>query len=137
MAKVNTHLHFDGRCLEALKFYEKCFNGKITFSITWGESPVANDVPAHWANKILHASVEFTNQMITADDAPPGRYAKPQGFQIMVSFLDLSEAEKVFKALSEKGKVGMPFGKTFWAKGFGMVEDQFGIPWMVNCAEPE
>ncbi len=28
----------------------------------------------------------------------------------------------------------MPFGKTFFSKGFGMCIDQFGIPWMVNCA---
>jgi PhnB protein len=27
----------------------------------------------------------------------------------------------------------MPYGKTFWAKGFGMCVDKFGIPWMVNC----
>ena len=26
----------------------------------------------------------------------------------------------------------MPFSKTFFAKGFGMCVDQFGIPWMVN-----
>jgi PhnB protein len=23
--------------------------------------------------------------------------------------------------------------KTFWAARFGMVTDQFGIPWMINC----
>jgi PhnB protein len=27
----------------------------------------------------------------------------------------------------------MPYGETFWAKGFGMLVDRFGIPWMVNC----
>jgi PhnB protein len=31
----------------------------------------------------------------------------------------------------------MPFSKTFWAKGFGMCVDQFGIPWMVNCPMDE
>jgi PhnB protein len=23
--------------------------------------------------------------------------------------------------------------QTFWAERFGMLVDQFGIPWMVNC----
>jgi uncharacterized glyoxalase superfamily protein PhnB len=46
---------------------------------------------------------------------------------------DLANAERKFKALSEGGSVNMPFAKTFWAKGFGMCVDQFGIPWMVNC----
>ena len=30
----------------------------------------------------------------------------------------------------------MPFGETFWARGFGMCTDRFGIPWMVNCEKP-
>ena len=30
----------------------------------------------------------------------------------------------------------MPFGKTFWSPGFGMLKDRFGTPWMVNVAEP-
>ncbi len=27
----------------------------------------------------------------------------------------------------------MPIEETFWAKRFGMLVDQFGTPWMVNC----
>ena len=30
----------------------------------------------------------------------------------------------------------MPFEKTFWAAGFGMLVDRFGVPWMVNCEQP-
>ena len=26
----------------------------------------------------------------------------------------------------------MEFQETFWAKGFGMLTDRFGIPWMLN-----
>ena len=136
MTKMNPHLHYNGTCLEALKFYEKCFDGKITFSMTWGESPAATQVSKDWGKKILHASLEFTGQMLTADDAPPGSYSKPQGFEVLVSFTEMAQAEKVFKTLSEKGEVGMPFAKTFWAKGFGMVVDRFGIPWMINCSDP-
>jgi PhnB protein len=39
----------------------------------------------------------------------------------------------VFKALGEGGQVTMPFAATFWAKGFGMLVDRFGVSWMVNC----
>ena len=46
---------------------------------------------------------------------------------------DAADAERKFKALSEGGSVNMPFGKTFFSKGFGMCVDRFGIPWMVNC----
>ena len=137
MARLNPHLHFNGNCLEAFKFYEKCFDGKITFSMTWGESPSANDVPKNWADKIIHASLEFDNQMISADDAPPDYGCKAQGFEILVSFLDVKKAENAFKMLSEEGEIRMPFEETFWAYRFGMVTDKFGTPWMINCGKPK
>jgi PhnB protein len=43
------------------------------------------------------------------------------------------EAERIFHALSENGTVQMPIQETFWARRFGMLVDQFGTPWMVNC----
>ena len=49
---------------------------------------------------------------------------------------DPREAERVFHALSENGTVQMPIQKTFWAARFGMLVDQFGTPWMINCEQP-
>jgi PhnB protein len=46
---------------------------------------------------------------------------------------DPAEADRIFNALAEGGKVQMPLAETFWAKRFGMAIDKFGIPWMVNC----
>ena len=68
-----------------------------------------------------------------ASDSPPQHSQKPQGFSVSLTVKDPAEAERKFKALSEGGNVTMPFGKTFFSKGFGMCIDQFGIPWMVNA----
>ena len=68
-----------------------------------------------------------------ASDAPPGHFHQPQGFSVSLQVEDPADAERRFKALAEGGTVNMPFGKTFFSKGFGMCVDQFGIPWMVNC----
>lgn len=46
-----------------------------------------------------------------------------------------ADAERIFHALAENGTVRMPLQQTFWAVRFGMVVDQFGIPWMVNCEQ--
>ena len=43
------------------------------------------------------------------------------------------EADRLFDALSVKGTINMPIQETFWAHRFGMLVDQFGTPWMVNC----
>jgi PhnB protein len=30
----------------------------------------------------------------------------------------------------------MPIQQTFWSQKFGMLTDQFGVPWMVNTLQP-
>jgi PhnB protein len=90
-------------------------------------------VPADWKNKIMHAKITIDGEVIMASDAYPGHFQKPQGFSVALQVGDPAEAERRFKALSEGGSVNMPFGKTFFSRGFGMCADQFGIPWMVNC----
>jgi len=65
-------------------------------------------------------------------DSPPEDYEKPQGFSVSLSIDDPAEA-RIFQALAEKGAVRLPLQQTFWAARFGMLADQFGIPWMINC----
>jgi len=65
-------------------------------------------------------------------DAPPGRYQAPQGFCVHLALPSVAEAERVFAALLEGGgTVRMPLEQTFFATRFGLLADQFGIPWMV------
>ncbi|WP_242044360.1 hypothetical protein [Leptolyngbya sp. FACHB-1624] len=66
-------------------------------------------------------------------DCPPGYFEPPQGFYVQVSVSDPDEAERIFRALAENGKVKMAIAQTFWSVRFGMLVDQFGKLWMVNC----
>jgi PhnB protein len=126
-------LSFDGHCEAAFKLYEKCMNGTITFMLTWGDSPMAAQAPPGWGTKINHATLNVGDTAISGSDALPGQYEPPQGFSIILQMEDADAAERVFQALAEHGTVGMPLQKTFWARRFGSVVDQFGIPWAINC----
>lgn len=130
--RIVSYLHFNGQCEEAFKFYERVLGGKIEAMFLNEGSPAESHVPAEWRKKVLHARLVVGDQEIMGSDPPPGWYRQPQGFSISLDFKDAAEAERVFKGLSEGGKIKMPFEKTFWAERFGMVEDKFGIPWMVN-----
>ena len=44
-----------------------------------------------------------------------------------------TETDRLFKALSEGGKVEMPLQEMFWGGYFGSLADRFGIRWMFNC----
>ena len=131
--KINAYLHFDGRCEAAFKFYEQCLGGRIVFKMTYGESPMADQSPPGWRDKIMHASLLVKDQVLMGSDAPPERYDAPKGFSMSLNLTDATEAERIFSALVEKGMVVMPLQQTFWAERFGMLADQFGIPWMINC----
>ncbi|HMV46672.1 MAG TPA: VOC family protein [Blastocatellia bacterium] len=134
--KLNAHLNFNGNCAEALKFYERHLGAKTTFTITYAASPMAGQFPAEFGDKIMHATIDLGETSVLVSDSPPGFYQQPNGFCVSLSMEDPAEADRVFNALAENGKVNMPLQQTFWAEKFGMLIDQFGIPWMVNCARP-
>jgi PhnB protein len=129
------HLHFKGNCSEAFGFYARTLGGHIAFAMTYGESPAAAQTPAEARNQIIHARLELGSQAITGCDAPGDRYQTPRGFSVLAEIAQPAEAQRIFGALAESGTVTMPFQETFWATGFGMCTDRFGIPWMVNCAK--
>ena len=131
---MQAYLSFDGNAAEALSFYAKCLDGKITLSMTFAESPMGKDTPDAYKNKIMHATLEARGHQLMASDMPPGMPHKGyEGFTLSVQGKSVEEGKRLFDALSAGGKVTMPFAETFWAKGFGMLVDKFGVPWMVNC----
>jgi PhnB protein len=134
---MEAYLSFNGNAAEALAFYAKSLGGKILFSMTFGESPMGAETPADHKNKIMHATLEARGKQIMASDLPPGMaFDGYKGFSLSVQAKDVKEGEQLFKALSEGGKVTMPYAATFWSPGFGMLEDKFGVPWMVNVDQP-
>ncbi|HEV2422621.1 MAG TPA: VOC family protein [Candidatus Acidoferrales bacterium] len=129
------HLHFNGQCEEAFKFYERCFGGKIQNLSSYAAMPGEAHVPADWRDKVMHATLAVGDQLLMGCDPPPGRFQPPAGFSVAIQLNDVAAGERIFKALAESGKVTMPFQKTFWSPGFGMVDDRFGIGWMINCTQ--
>ena len=131
--QVNPYLYYNGNCEAAFKFYAKVLGGEIEAMMTHEQAPESMPVPPEWKKKIMHAKMLIDGETLMASDAPPGHFHKPQGFAVSLTAANPADAERKFKALSDGGSVNMPFGKTFFSKGFGMCTDQFGVPWMVNC----
>jgi PhnB protein len=135
--QVTPYLNFDGQCAEAFELPARLFDGKITFMMTFGESPMAETEPVETHGAIMHATVELPDgQQLQGSDAPGGRYNKPAGFAVAVALDDAGKAHAVFKELAKGGVETMAIQETFWAKAFGMVTDRFGIPWMINVNKP-
>jgi PhnB protein len=134
--QLNPYLLFHSQCEAAFAFYAQVLGGKITFKMTVAESPMAKEAPPERLGEILHIRLVSDGITLMGGDCPPEYYVKPQGFSVSLNVDSAEAAERIFKALSEKGAVSMPIQETFWAVRFGMCTDQFGTPWMINCEKP-
>ena len=131
--QLSPYLMFNGTCEEALNFYEQTLGARIENIMKHTGTPAEEHVPETWRDKVMHARFSIDGHVVMASDAPPGHQKETGGFSLSLGGIDAVKGEEIFNKLSEGGSVTMPFGPTFWAKGFGMCTDRFGIPWMINC----
>jgi PhnB protein len=133
MPQLNAYLSFNGNCAEAMRFYERTLNGKLEM-LTFAQTPNADQMPAADANRIMHAYLvlEGGHGLMAADAPSNMTWEAMKGCALALSYETAEEGRRIFDALGEGGKVTMPFEPTFWAKGFGMVDDRFGTHWIIN-----
>lgn len=131
---LQPYLMFDGRCEEAYEFYRTALGAEATMILRYKDSPEpmpAGMVPAGSEDKIMHMQFRVGEQVVFASDGRCLGQPGFQGFSLTLTVANEVEADKVFAALSEGGKVQMPLAKTFFAPRFGMVADRFGLSWMI------
>lgn len=131
--KLSTHLTYGGQCEAAFRFYERCLGATIVRMLRYGDSPTSAQVPPEWQEKIAHATLAVGGNVLAGADLLARDYAPPRGVFVLLDVDDSAEAERVFYSLSDNGTVQMPMQETFWASRFGVLVDQFGISWEINC----
>ena len=132
---VEVYLFFNGNCEKAIEFYRSALGAEVEMMMRYKESPEKpppGRLPPGFENKIMHSSFRVGSTRVMASDGCTEGKTDFQGFSLSVSVPNEAEANRVFTALSEGGKVTMPLAKTFWSPCFGMAEDRFGIGWMVS-----
>jgi PhnB protein len=137
---VQSYLFFNGNCAEAVEFYRKALGAVVEFSISFKESPEPPPpgmMPPNWGDKIMHTSFKIGQTTVMASDGCGPEAKGFQGFSLSLSVATEAEADRYFNALAAGGKVTMPLNKTFWSPRFGMLEDKFGIGWMVSLPGKE
>ncbi len=137
--QIASYLMFEGQCREAFTAYETILGGKIEAMMSYAEMPPGEAGPAP-ANPelIMHACLKLGDQMLMASDSPPGQSEGPmQSVSVYIGVQDIPEAERIFAALSEGGRIKMPLAETFWAPRFGMLQDRFGTSWMISAEPPQ
>ncbi len=134
--KINTYLHFNGNCNEAMTYYADVLGGDITVSMQFKEAPeeMCKNFPKEILDLTMHCTLEIGDMAIQASDFfnDKEEFNAGNNFAVSLNSEDENEAITIFNGLAEGGFIMMPFGDAFWGGKFGMLQDKFGIRWMLS-----
>ena len=141
---VQPYLYFGGKSEEAIEFYKGAVGAKVEMLMRFKDNPdfksnAASDpgcAPNDNPEAIMHSCFKLGDQRVMASDGYAKGNPEFKGFCLSLSVKTEAEADTLFGALGDGGKVEMPLGKTFFSPKFGMVQDKFGVGWMVLVSPP-
>ena len=135
---VDAYLFFDGRCEEAIEFYRKAVGAQVNMLMRFKESPEPPQPGMHppgSENKIMHAELTIgKTRMLVSDGRCRGK-PRFDGFALAITVASEAEADRAYAALADGGQPTMPLTKTFFSPRFGMLQDRFGVMWMILVAQ--
>jgi PhnB protein len=130
---IQPYLFFDGKCEEAIAFYQRALGAQVNMQLRFKDSPEPPPpgCPPPPPDKIMHAQIQIGETVIMLSDGRATGHPKFEGFSLALSVPTEADADRAFHALAEGGHVQMPLARTFFSARFGMVVDRFGVMWMV------
>jgi PhnB protein len=130
---VQTTLNFYGRTEEAVNFYCKTVQAETLFMMRFRDRPDHAPVKPGTEEKIFHATFRIGDTQIMASDCgcENSRTEIFGGFSLAIRVETPEKAERIFKALSDGGRILIPMMETFFAARYGIVIDRFGVSWKI------
>jgi len=132
--KIEPYLFFDGQAEEAMAFYEKSLGAQREAIMRWADCPdpvPPECLPPGGPQKIMHGSLLIQGQRLMLSDGVPTESGGFRGFSLTLQYETQDQAQTAFERLSQDGRVTMPLGPTFFSPCYGMLQDRFGVNWMV------
>ncbi|CAA2108335.1 VOC family protein [Variovorax paradoxus] len=138
--KVQSYLSFEGRCDEALGFYKKALGAEVVQLMRYSEAPAPEpsdnaDASCGGAmpspDKVMHAVVRIGETELMASDGRCSGQPEFKGVMLALTASTDAEARQWFDALADGGQVMQPLMKTFFTSSFGMLNDRFGVSWLL------
>ncbi|MBS0260306.1 MAG: VOC family protein [Bacteroidetes bacterium] len=132
MSSIHAYLNFNGNCMEAMMFYQKCLGGELSFQ-TVGESPLSEKMPARMKNLILHSTLINNGLILMGSDMTSEQgLLKGNAVSLVLNCKSEKEIKDCYKKLSMGGEQTHPLEHTFWNALFGGLTDRYGYNWMLH-----
>ena len=142
MARVSTYLNFPRTTEQAFVFYKSVFGTEFPMPIARYRDipphPGQPPVPEADKNLVMHVELPIlAGHMLMGTDVSEtmgGPFTPGNNVTINLEPDTRADTDRLFKALSDGGKVQIPLMEMFWGGYFGSLTDKFGMRWMFNCA---
>ena len=131
---TTTHLNFRGDARAALGFYQSVFGGELAV-VSYQDAQNVQE-PAD-ADRIMFGQLQGGNGIhLMAYDVPVRMPYEPgvNSVFVSVSGTDADEITSYWKGLSEGATVVQELAPAGWSPLYGMLEDRFGVVWILNVA---
>lgn len=145
MASVGVYLNFPGETEEAFTFYKSVFGGEFTSPISrFGDMPPmegAPEIPEDEKNLVLNVGLTILGgQQLMGSDVPPSMntgFTMGTNTYILLYTDTRAEADRLFAALSDGGKIEMGMAEMFWGDYYGAFSDKYGVQWMISTSSKD
>jgi PhnB protein len=129
------YLILNGKADQAVALYKRALGATVETLQRFGD--VDKSCPAALKDRVMHAVLRAGNATFMASDGSPEdqRAAGAGHVSVALDLDDPAEARESFEALAASGKAIQPLIDAPWGALFGVVEDEFGVSWMFNCAK--
>jgi PhnB protein len=131
MTQINAYINFNGKCREAMTFYQECLGGDLMLQTIEG-SPIEAHCPSEMKNQIMHSALTKDRLLLMASDmSGPGGYTHGNSVVLSLNCSSEEEIHTFYIKLSEGGQILDPLKVQFWGAWFGVFDDKFGVRWML------
>ena len=142
MAYVSTYLNFNGQTEEAFEFYRSVFGTEYDGNgiMRMGDVPPSEEMSEASEkdrNLVMHVSLPILGgHRLMGSDVPEhwGQTTVGTNYYISLHPETREEADRLFAALSEGGKIESEMADQFWGDYWGAFTDKFGVQWMINVS---
>jgi PhnB protein len=127
---LNPYLSFKDSARAAMEFYQSVLGGELALD-TFASFP--DMAPAGEEDLIMHGQLvtEDGLTLMAADTPSTMPYTGPAGFSVSLSGDDPERLQAAWDGLSAGATIVEPYVTPPWGGTFGMLEDRFGVAWMV------
>lgn len=138
--KIVPTLNFAGQCREAIHLYEKAFDGKITYMISYRD---AND-PAYVTRLkenqldwIYHAELRLEDQRIIMCDHTDLEFSVCYQNFLTIMYDTKEEVQRAYSIMKEGSTTIYPMEATPYSSCRVVFVDKFGIRWGIMTEQTE